>query len=171
MTKNTDKSFRPPIVAVMGHIDHGKTTLLDKIRTASVAKKEAGGITQHISCYQTRVTLKNGKSGLVTFIDTPGHAAFNNMRIRGAHVTDLVVLVISAVDGVMTQTKECITEIQKSNLPVIIAMNKIDLAGSQPEKIKGQLVEAGLTPKSMVARFRWCLFPLKPAKGSINFSI
>ena len=141
------QNFRPPIVAVMGHIDHGKTTLLDKIRSANIAKKEAGGITQHISCYQTQITLKNGKSGLITFIDTPGHAAFNNMRIRGAHITDLVVLVISAVDGVMTQTKECITEIQKSNLPVIIAMNKIDLVGSQPEKIKGQLVEAGLTPE------------------------
>lgn len=147
MTTNNDKSFRPPIVAVMGHIDHGKTTLLDKIRSANIAKKEAGGITQHISSYQTKVTLKNGKSGLVTFIDTPGHAAFNNMRIRGAHVTDLVVLVISAVDGVMTQTKECIAEIQKSDLPVIIAMNKIDLEGSSPEKIKGQLVEAGLTPE------------------------
>ena len=141
------QKFRPPIVAVMGHIDHGKTTLLDKIRTANVAKKEAGGITQHISSYQTQVTLKNGKSGLVTFIDTPGHAAFNNMRIRGAHITDLVVLVVSAVDGVMTQTKECIVQIQKANLPVIIAMNKIDLEGSQPEKIKGQLVEAGLTPE------------------------
>jgi translation initiation factor IF-2 len=147
MTKNTDKSFRPPIVAVMGHIDHGKTTLLDKIRSANIAKKEAGGITQHISTYQTRVVLKNGKSGLITFIDTPGHAAFNNMRIRGAHVTDLVVLVVSAVDGVMTQTKESITEIQKANLPVIVAMNKIDLVGSSPEKIKGQLVEAGLTPE------------------------
>jgi translation initiation factor IF-2 len=147
MTKNNDKTFRPPIVAVMGHIDHGKTTLLDKIRSANIAKKEAGGITQHISSYQTQITLKNGKSGLVTFIDTPGHAAFNNMRIRGAHITDLVVLVISAVDGVMTQTKECIVEIQKANLPVIIAMNKIDLEGASPEKIKGQLVEAGLTPE------------------------
>lgn len=146
MTKNNDK-YRPPIVAVMGHIDHGKTTLLDKIRSANIAKKEAGGITQHISSYQTKITLKNGKSGLVTFIDTPGHAAFNNMRIRGAHITDLVILVVSATDGVMTQTKECILEIQKSDLPVIVAMNKIDLAGASPEKIKGQLVECGLTPE------------------------
>jgi len=146
MTQNNDK-YRPPIVAVMGHIDHGKTTLLDKIRSANIAKKEAGGITQHISSYQPKITLKNGKSGLVTFIDTPGHAAFNNMRIRGAHVTDLVVLVVSAVDGVMTQTKECILEIQKSDLPVIVAMNKIDLTGASPEKIKGQLVESGLTPE------------------------
>jgi translation initiation factor IF-2 len=147
MTLNNDKSFRPPIVAVMGHIDHGKTTLLDKIRSANIAKKEAGGITQHITSYQTEVSLKNGKKGLITFIDTPGHAAFNNMRIRGAHITDLVVLVISAVDGVMAQTKECIVQIKKANLPVIVAMNKMDLANASPEKIKGQLVEQDLTPE------------------------
>ncbi|MFA5894831.1 MAG: translation initiation factor IF-2 [Candidatus Shapirobacteria bacterium] len=146
MPENTNK-FRPPIVAVMGHIDHGKTSLLDKIRHATVAAKEAGGITQHINSYQTEVSLKNGKKGKITFIDTPGHAAFCNMRVRGANVTDLVVLVISAVDGVMIQTKECIAEIKKSSLPVIIAMNKIDLDGSSPEKIKGQLVEADLTPE------------------------
>lgn len=146
MPDNTNK-FRPPIVAVMGHIDHGKTSLLDRIRHATVAAKEAGGITQHINSYQTEVTLKNGKKGKVTFIDTPGHAAFCNMRVRGANVTDLVVLVVSAVDGVMIQTKECITEIKKSSLPVIIAMNKIDLDGASPEKIKGQLVEADLTPE------------------------
>lgn len=147
MTSNNDSSFRPPIVAVMGHIDHGKTTLLDKIRSASIAKKEAGGITQHISSYQTEVTLKNGKKSLITFIDTPGHAAFNNMRIRGAHVTDLVVLVISAADGVMAQTKESIVQIKNSNLPVIVAMNKMDLADANPEKVKGQLVEQDLTPE------------------------
>lgn len=139
--------FRPPIVAVMGHIDHGKTSLLDRIRSANVARKEAGGITQHINSYQTEVKTKDGKTGKITFIDTPGHAAFNNMRVRGALVTDMVVLVISAVDGVMTQTKESIIEIKKSNLPVIVAMNKIDLEGSSPEKIKGQLVELDLTPE------------------------
>jgi translation initiation factor IF-2 len=146
-TPITINQYRPPIVAVMGHIDHGKTSLLDKIRSANIAKREAGGITQHINSYQTEVKLKNGKTGKITFIDTPGHAAFANMRIRGANVTDLVVLVISAVDGVMTQTKECIVEIKKSNLPVIVAMNKIDLDGSSPEKIKGQLVELDLTPE------------------------
>lgn len=145
--KQLTTQFRPPIVAVMGHIDHGKTSLLDRIRSANIAKKEAGGITQHITSYQTEVKLKNGKSGKITFIDTPGHAAFCNMRIRGADVTDLVVLVVSAVDGVMTQTKECISEIKKSNIPVIVAMNKIDLEGSSPDKIKGQLVEAELTPE------------------------
>ncbi len=147
MTVNNDTNFRPPIVAVMGHIDHGKTTLLDRIRSANIAKKEAGGITQHISSYQTEVTLKNGKKSLITFIDTPGHAAFNNMRIRGAHITDLVVLVISATDGVMAQTKESIVQIKKANLPVIIALNKMDLADANPEKIKGQLVEQDLVPE------------------------
>ena len=142
-----NNQFRPPIVAVMGHIDHGKTTLLDKIRQANIAAREAGGITQHISSYQTTVKLKSGKTGTITFIDTPGHAAFCNMRSRGANSTDIAILVISAVDGVMTQTKECIHEIKKSNIPVIVAMNKIDLEGSSPEKIKGQLVELDLTPE------------------------
>lgn len=147
MTNNQSNQFRPPIVAVMGHIDHGKTSLLDKIRSANIAKKEAGGITQHISSYQTEVVLKNGKKGVVTFIDTPGHAAFSNMRVRGAHATDIVVLVISAVDGVMAQTKESVKAIKEANLPVIVAMNKMDLEGASPEKVKGQLVELDLTPE------------------------
>lgn len=134
---NTIK-FRPPIVAVMGHIDHGKTSLLDKIRNSRVAAKEAGGITQHITAYQ---------SDGITFIDTPGHAAFIQMRARGASTTDIAVLVISAVDGVMAQTKECINQIKKSQLPVIVALNKMDLDGVQLEKVKGQLVELDLTPE------------------------
>ena len=147
MTVNTTNKYRPPIVAVMGHIDHGKTTLLDKIRSANIAKKESGGITQHISSYQTQVKLKNGKSGLITFIDTPGHAAFCSMRARGADTTDLVVLVISAADGVMAQTKECIKQIKSANLPVIVALTKFDLETRQPEMVKGQLVEMDLTPE------------------------
>ncbi len=147
MTTNLANKFRPPIVTVMGHIDHGKTTLLDRIRNAHVAQKESGGITQHISSYQTEVKLKNGKSGLVTFIDTPGHAAFCAMRTRGANLTDLVVLVVSATDGVMQQTKECIAQIKKENLPVIIALTKYDLDTRQPEMVKGQLVEMDLTPE------------------------
>ena len=147
MTINSANKFRPPIVAVMGHIDHGKTTLLDKIRQANVAQKESGGITQHISSYQSEVKLKNGKSGLITFIDTPGHAAFCAMRARGAEITDIVVLVVSATDGVMAQTKECINQIKKANLPVIIALTKFDLDTRQPEMVKGQLVEMDLTPE------------------------
>jgi translation initiation factor IF-2 len=147
MTTSSANKFRPPIVAVMGHIDHGKTTLLDKIRSAHVALKESGGITQHISSYQTEVKLKNGKSGLITFIDTPGHAAFCAMRARGADITDLVVLVISATDGVMAQTKECIKQVKALNVPVIVALTKYDLETRQPEMVKGQLVEMDLTPE------------------------
>ena len=139
--------FRPPIVTIMGHIDHGKTTLLDKIRGASIASREASGITLHISAYQTEIKLKSGKTSVITFLDTPGHAAFCQMRARGTQITDLVVLVVSAVDGVMAQTKECIKEIKKSGVPVIVAMTKMDLPGAAPEKIKGQLVELELTPE------------------------
>ena len=122
----------------MGHIDHGKTSLLDKIRHASVAAKESGGITQHISVYQSEG---------ITFIDTPGHAAFLKMRSRGAVAADIAVLVISAQDGVMAQTKECINLIKSTNLPVIIALNKIDLDSANPDMVKGQLVEQELTPE------------------------
>ncbi len=145
MTQNTTK-FRPPIVTVMGHIDHGKTTLLDKIRHARVAQKESGGITQHISSYQTEVNTKDGPR-LITFIDTPGHAAFCAMRSRGANTTDIVILVISATDGIMAQTKECIKEIKNHNLPVIVALTKFDLDTRNPEMVKGQLVEMDLVPE------------------------
>lgn len=135
-----NKDFQPrfPIVAFMGHIDHGKTSLLDKIRSANVFSREAGGITQHIGAYQA----KN-----ITFIDTPGHAAFCSMRSRGTQVTDIVVLVIAATEGIMPQTKECIELIKKTNIPFIVAMNKMDLDGAAPDKVKGQLVELGFTPE------------------------
>jgi len=139
--------FRPPIVVVMGHIDHGKTSLLDKIRSAKVFEKEVGGITQHIGAYQVTVDQKEGQSGKITFIDTPGHAAFINMRARGAQITDLVVLVVAATEGIMVQTKECISHIKKANLPFIVAMNKMDLPGANPDMVKGQLVELGFTPE------------------------
>lgn len=145
MTKN-NQSFRPPIVTVMGHVDHGKTTLLDTIRTTNVAAKEAGAITQHLGAYQVEVTTKQGPRS-ITFIDTPGHAAFTAMRKRGASITDLVILVISAGEGIMPQTKECIRIIQENNLTPIIAITKIDLPNIFLDKIKGQLVEAGLTPE------------------------
>lgn len=146
MTTN-NKLTRPPIVAFMGHIDHGKTTLLDKIRSTNIWKKEAGGITQHIGAYQAKVTEKDGQIKLITFIDTPGHAAFINMRACGAKATDMVVLVISAVEGIMPQTKECLDHIKKCELPFIVAMNKIDLENAAPDKVKGQLVELGFTPE------------------------
>lgn len=129
---------RNPIVTVMGHIDHGKTTLLDKIRTANVCAKENGGITQHIGAYQA--------CG-ITFIDTPGHAAFINMRARGAQITDIAILVIAGTEGLMAQTKECLNLIKKLDIPFVIALNKKDLEGFNPDKVKGQLVELGFTPE------------------------
>lgn len=126
----------PPVVAILGHVDHGKTALLDYIRKSHVAEKEVGGITQHISAYQVE---HGGKS--ITFIDTPGHEAFSQMRERGAKVTDLVVLVVAADDGVMPQTKESIAHIKAADVPFIVAINKIDLPSANVERVKKQLAE------------------------------
>ncbi len=136
--------FRPPVVTLMGHIDHGKTTLLDKIRQTNTWNKEAGGITQHVSSYQVEVKPDQK----ITFIDTPGHAAFKKMRQRGGLATDIVVLVVSATDGVMAQTKECISIIKEFDLPVIVAINKIDLSSALVDKVLGQLSENELQPES-----------------------
>lgn len=135
---------RPPVVTMMGHIDHGKTSLLDKIRSSHTWQKEIGGITQHVSVYQVEIG-KTGKK--ITFIDTPGHAAFKKMRSRGGQVTDIVVLVVSATDGVMAQTKECINLIKQLDLPLIVALNKTDLPSSSPDMVKGQLAECDLLPE------------------------
>ena len=133
---------RPPIVTIMGHVDHGKTTLLDTIKNTKVAEGEAGGITQHIGAYQ--IDFENKK---ITFIDTPGHAAFTEMRARGAKVTDIVVLVVAADDGVMPQTKEAIDHAKSADVPLIVAINKIDRPGAKVEKIMSELSEKGLTPE------------------------
>ena len=141
--KEEDLVKRPPVVTVMGHVDHGKTTLLDAIRKTDVASGEAGGITQAISAYQVKV-----KDDYITFIDTPGHAAFTEMRARGASITDIIIIIIAADDGVMPQTEEVIDHAKAANVPIIVAINKIDKPEANVERVMTQLTEHGLTPES-----------------------
>lgn len=141
--KEEDLVKRPPIVTIMGHVDHGKTTLLDYIRHSHVVEGEFGGITQHIGAYQI-----NHNGNVITFIDTPGHAAFTEMRARGASVTDIVIIIVAADDGVMPQTEEAIDHAKSANVPIIVAVNKIDKPDANPEKILTEMAEAGITPEA-----------------------
>ena len=136
-----DLMKRPPVVTIMGHVDHGKTTLLDTIRKTQVALGEAGGITQAISAYQVKY-----KDEIITFIDTPGHAAFTEMRARGASITDIIIIIVAADDGVMPQTKEAIDHAKAANVPILVAINKIDKPGANIERVMTELAEYGLTP-------------------------
>jgi translation initiation factor IF-2 len=158
---NINKSVRPPIVVVLGHVDHGKTSLLDAIRKTNVVGKEAGGITQKIGASQ--VVTKDGKR--ITFIDTPGHAAFSNMRSRGAKVADIAILVVSCDDGVQPQTKEAIKHIQDAGIPVIVAVSKVDIAPDQVHSVLGQIEKEGLLLEKRGGDTPWVEISAKMGTG------
>ncbi len=164
MNTNKNKIERSPVVAIMGHVDHGKSTLLDYIRKTNIVEKEAGGITQHISTYE--VSLDNGKK--ITFLDTPGHEAFDKMRHRGGAIADIAILIISAEDGVKKQTKHAIGVINKNKIPFIVAINKIDKPNADIEKTKSDLLEAGVYVEGYGGDIPLCEISAKSGKGIGN---
>lgn len=163
LTKKIEKKTiqaRPPIVTVMGHVDHGKTTLLDFLKKTSVAEKEAGGITQHIGAYQVEIEDK-----IITFIDTPGHEAFMKMRARGAQVTDIIILVVAADEGVKPQTEEVIKLAKESDVPLIVAINKVDKHDANPERVMKEIAEEGIVPEEWGGDNIFCNISAKTGEG------
>lgn len=156
---------RPPIIVVMGHIDHGKSTLLDYIRKSNVVEGEAGGITQHISAYVVEHTTKEGVTGRMTFLDTPGHEAFQKMRLRGADVADVAILVVSAEDGVKPQTLEALESIKQAGIPYVVAINKIDKPGADLVRTQSSLIEHGIYIEGMGGDISWAAVSAKSGEG------
>lgn len=189
--KNQKTTTRPPIVVVLGHIDHGKSSLLEAIRDFKITAKESGGITQHIGAYQVEVPLKEepksreseANRGIprltrddfapggrkITFLDTPGHEAFSAMRSRGAKVADIAILVIDAAEGVKSQTKEAILHIKEARIPAIIALNKIDKPEANPEKVKRELSQEGFLVESLAGKIPSLEISAKTKKGIPSF--
>jgi translation initiation factor IF-2 len=170
MSKKTKQSNpnivkRPPVVVVMGHIDHGKSTLLDTIRKSNVVAGEAGGITQHLSAYVVPHTTKDGEKELITFLDTPGHAAFQKMRLRGADVADVAILVVSAEDGVKPQTLEALESIKAAGIPYIVAINKIDKPGADIPRTQSSLIENEIYIEGMGGNIPWAPISAKAGTG------
>jgi len=147
--KKLNSKTRPPIVTVMGHVDHGKTSLLSAIKDQDLTRQEFGGISQHIGAYSVKFEIRNSKFETITFIDTPGHAAFTQMRARGAKVTDIVILVVAADEGVKPQTKEALDHARLAKVPIIVAINKMDLPNANVERVQKDLLEVGLVPESL----------------------
>lgn len=162
---NAPQSARPPVVVVLGHVDHGKTTLLDSIRKANVVAGESGGITQHIGAYQIAWKTEDGTQRPITLIDTPGHEAFSAMRAHGVTMTDVAILVVAADDGVKPQTKEAISHAKAANVPIIVAINKIDAPGAQPDKVRGELAELGLADEAWGGKTPTVLVSAKQGTG------
>lgn len=159
------QSARPPVVVVLGHVDHGKTTLLDSIRKANVVAGESGGITQHIGAYQVQWKTDDGTIRPISFIDTPGHEAFSAMRAHGVTMTDIAILVVAADDGVKPQTKEAASHAKAANIPIIVAINKIDAPGAQPDRVRGELAELGLADESWGGKTPTVLVSAKQGTG------
>ncbi len=165
MTPRSKIIARPPVVSVMGHVDHGKSTLLDYVRKSNIVAGESGGITQHIAAYEVLHETKSGDLKKITFLDTPGHAAFTAMRIRGASAADIAILVVSAEDGVKAQTLEALSAIKESGVPYIVAINKIDKPGANVDRTKNTLLENGIYLESMGGDVPWIAISAKTGEG------